>query len=481
MTRFRPTLPLLLIGVCIALVAVACVQPQPPRKMPPRPPIASSKVAPDVRATAVGSHTDTRTPTATTRLPIPPGSFVSPAPATAPPPVKSTPTPYHLPAYAPVPVNTPTLSSMVEEISPSVVQIITPTGIGSGFVIDSDGLIITNAHVVQGLSTVDVRFTGGRTYGGRVLGVDEVADIALLDLAVTRPLKPVTLGDSNEIMVGEDVVAMGFPLGDMLGVSPTITRGIVSAKRSISEVTLLQTDAAINPGSSGGPLFGRNGQVVGVNTAKLFLSDDGMPLEGIGLAVSINDVRDRLDSLVRGESVLLDSPSSLGTRELASALNDILPASFEEFDLEDEGMTSYDDTFTHSLGYISLDPFQMVLASTGELSDSERVELEQMLSDPDALLGDLGKSALLEGFSSSMGVESGEVGLLSMRQVGDWSLGFWIVDDSEFGRLRMDVVIFLQDFYVGLAAAIYSTTTDPSASVEDIASAIDLAILQHTD
>ena len=64
---------------------------------------------------------------------------------------------------------------------------------------------------------------------------------------------------------------MGFPMGDMLGASPTITRGIVSAKRSVSDVTLLQTDAAINPGSSGGPLFGRNGQVVGVNTAKLFL------------------------------------------------------------------------------------------------------------------------------------------------------------------------------------------------------------------
>ena len=463
MTRFFPVLPLLITGVCLALVVVACVQPQPPRKMPPRPPIASSKATPDVRATAVAEIT------APTRLPVPPGSFVSPVPATARPTVKST---------LPVPVNTPTLSSMVEEISPSLVQIITPDGIGSGFVIDSDGLVVTNAHVVQGLSTVEVRFTGGRAYGGRVLGVDEVADIALLDLSVSRPLKAVALGDSNEIMVGEDVVAMGFPLADMLGVSPTITRGIVSAKRSISEVTLLQTDAAINPGSSGGPLFGRDGKVVGVNTAKLFLSDDGMPLEGIGLAVSINDVRERLSSLSRGESVLLRGPSSLTTRELTSALNNILPASFEEIDLEDEGM-SYDDTFTSSLGYISLEPFQMVLASTGELSYSERVELEQMLSDPDAILGDMGRSALLEGFTSSAGVDGDEMGLLPMRQVGDWSLGFWVEDDSEIGRIRMDAVIFIRDFYVGIAATIYSPTADPSVSAEDIASTIDRTMLER--
>ncbi len=473
MTRFRLVVPLLLIGVCVALAAVACAQPQPPRKMPPRPPIANSKVASDARATAVAEIT------APTGLPVPPGSLVSPVPATAPPPAVSTPTSYRLPVYTPVPVNTPTLSSLVEEVSPSVVQVITPDGIGSGFVIDSDGLVITNAHVVQGLSTVEVGFTGGRTYRGNVLGVDEVADIALLDLSVSRSLKVVTLGDSDEIMVGEDVVAMGFPMGDMLGGSPTITRGIVSAKRSVSDVTLLQTDAAINPGSSGGPLFGRNGQVVGVNTAKLFLSDDGMPLEGIGLAVSINDVRDRLPSLARGESVLLRGPSSLARRELASALNDILPASFKEFDFEDEGMTSNDDPFTNSLGYASLDPFQMVVAATGELSYSERVELEQVLSDPDAILGDVGKSAFLEGFSSSAGVDGDEMGLLSLRQVGDWSVGFWIVDDSEIGRVRMDVVMFLRDFYVGIAAAVYSPTSDPPVSVEEIAGAVDRAILER--
>lgn len=466
MTRFFPVLPLLITGVCLALVVVACVQPQTPRKMPPRPPIASSKATPDVRATAVAEIT------APTRLPVPPGSFVSPVPATARPTVKST---------LPVPVNTPTLSSMVEEISPSLVQIITPDGIGSGFVIDSDGLVVTNAHVVQGLSTVEVRFTGGRAYGGRVLGVDEVADIALLDISVSRPLKAVALGDSNEIMVGEDVVAMGFPLGDMLGVSPTITRGIVSAKRSISEVTLLQTDAAINPGSSGGPLFGRDGKVVGVNTSKLFRADDGRPLEGIGLAISINDVRERLTALERGESVLLSSSSPIGPNVLASALENVIPTSFEQFDLEDEGISSFDESFTESVGYISLDPFQVVIASTGILSDSDRIEIEQMLSDPDALFGDAEWRAFLEGFSSAADVDVDDMGMLTVQGIGDWSFGFWVIDDTEFGEVRMDVVIFLQEFYMVGAVLIYSPSTNPSVSVEEIARGLGEAIAERSN
>ena len=102
-----------------------------------------------------------------------------------------------------------------------------------------------------------------------------------------------------------------FPLGDILqGGSPTITKGIVSAKRdSGSGIQLLQTDAAINPGNSGGPLFGRGGEVVGVNTSKLFKASDGRPVEGIGLAVSINELKDRLDSLVRGQNITSDTPT----------------------------------------------------------------------------------------------------------------------------------------------------------------------------
>ena len=478
--------------------------------MPPRPPTASSVFTPtsgptpdiratvvaEITATAVAASTETLAPTATAVLPIPPGAFFSvgrttpqatPTPTVAPivtSPASTTPlvTPTQTPTHAPVPVNTPTLASVVEDISPSVVQIITPDGNGSGFVTDADGRIVTNAHVVKGLSEVEVRFTDGRTYTGRILGVDEVADVALIDIGAYRSLNAIELGDADEIMVGEDVIVMGFPLGDTLGAAPTITRGIVSAKRtSKSEVTLLQTDAAINPGNSGGPLLGRDGRVVGVSTSKLFRSEDGRPVEGIGLAISINDVRSRLDSLARGDSILLDTSSPLGTMELASALNDLLPASFEELDLEYEGITSFEEPFTEFVGYISFAPFQLVMASTGELNDLDRAELEQMLSDPDTLFGDAASSSFLEGFSSAMGVDIDGTGLLTLPEVGDWSIGIWIEDDSDIGKMRVEMVFFLQDIHIGLAAIIYSPTTEPSVSVEEIARAIDKAIVEGAD
>ena len=203
---------------------------------------------------------------------------------------------------------------MVKDVSPGVVQIVTPSGTGSGFIIDADGLVVTNAHVVQRFETVEVRLAGGETYQGEVLGVDDLTDLALLDLRAFRDLEPVDLGDSDTFAVGEDVIAMGFPLGDVLQGSPTTTRGILSAKRtSKSGVKLLQIDAAINPGSSGGPLFDRDGRVVGVNTSKLFESGDGRAVEGIGLAIAINEVRYRLDSLARGGNVSHPSPGKTTT------------------------------------------------------------------------------------------------------------------------------------------------------------------------
>ena len=205
---------------------------------------------------------------------------------------------------------------MIGDVSPGVVQIITASGTGSGFIIDEDGLVVTNAHVVQGFKTVDVTLAGGQWYQADVLGVDVDTDLALLDLRDPMAIEPVTLGDSDTVAVGEEVIAMGFPLGgnDILIGSPSVTGGIVSAKR-VSElgVELLQTDAAINPGNSGGPLFGRDGRVVGVNTAKVFESGDGRPVEGIGLAVAINEVRDRLDLLARGGDVIAPTATQSAT------------------------------------------------------------------------------------------------------------------------------------------------------------------------
>ena len=175
--------------------------------------------------------------------------------------------------------------------------------------------MVTNEHVVEDHLSVVVRLVGGQSYTGRVLGVDEVADLALVDIQARVSFDPVELADSDLILVGDDVIAMGFPLGDMLqGSSPTITKGIISAKRvSGSGVELLQTDAAVNPGNSGGPLFGSDGRVVGINTSKLFETEDGRPAEGIGLAVSINEVKDRLDSLSKGQNIVSGTPTPMPT------------------------------------------------------------------------------------------------------------------------------------------------------------------------
>ena len=245
-------------------------------------------------STAIARPTLTSTPT--------PSHTAMPTPTPTPPPTyTATATPTPIPtrtSTTPAPTQTPTLSDMVSEVTPSLVQVVVGSSSGSGFIVDADGLVVTNAHVVRDSKIVDVRLGGWLTYQGEVLGVDEVADLALLKLEAEREFHPVTLGNSSAVSVGEDVIAMGFPLGGILQGSPTITRGILSARRmSDGGVILLQTDAAINPGNSGGPLVNRDGEVVGITTSKLFESEDGRPVEGIGLAVSVNELKDRLDSL----------------------------------------------------------------------------------------------------------------------------------------------------------------------------------------
>jgi len=160
-------------------------------------------------------------------------------------------------------------------------------GLGSGFVLDEDGYIITNHHVVDNADTVTVRLSDDRTYEAEIIGTDPLTDIALLKIDADGPLKAVPLGDSDEIRVGEDVVAIGNPFG----LSSTVTTGIVSAKgRNISDgpyAEFIQTDAAINKGNSGGPLFNMDGEVVGVNSA--IYSPSGGSV-GLGFAVTSNIV-----------------------------------------------------------------------------------------------------------------------------------------------------------------------------------------------
>ena len=164
------------------------------------------------------------------------------------------------------------------------------TGVGSGIIVSSNGLILTNNHVVDGAQTLTVTTEDGRDINATVVNTDPTHDIAVIRADATG-LAPATLGDSSAIQVGETVLAIGSPLGEF---TETVTRGIVSAlDRSITVTDdqtgaqkdlsgLIQTDAAINPGNSGGPLINDRGEVVGMNSAV------SRSAEGIGFAIPIN-------------------------------------------------------------------------------------------------------------------------------------------------------------------------------------------------
>jgi S1-C subfamily serine protease len=179
-------------------------------------------------------------------------------------------------------------------------------GEGSGFVWDEEGHIVTNYHVVEGASIVDVHFFDETVVEAEVVGLDAQSDIAVLrvDQSATQ-LKPVTLGDSDSLQVGELAIAIGNPFGQTW----TMTRGIISAlgrtirpgSNPFAIPEVIQTDAAINPGNSGGPLLDNEGRVVGMNT--MILSRTGAS-SGVGFAVPINIVRQVVPELIAsGECV----------------------------------------------------------------------------------------------------------------------------------------------------------------------------------
>lgn len=168
------------------------------------------------------------------------------------------------------------------------------SGLGSGFIIDRDGTILTNYHVVDGADKITVTLSDGQSYTGKVLGKDQKTDIAIIKIDARQDLPMVNLGDSDQLQVGEWVMAIGDPFG----LDHTVTSGIVSAKgRHIGNgpyEDFIQTDASINPGNSGGPLVNMRGEVVGINTA--IFSQSGGNI-GIGFAIPTNLVKDLLPQL----------------------------------------------------------------------------------------------------------------------------------------------------------------------------------------
>jgi putative serine protease PepD len=234
-----------------------------------------------------------------------------------------------------------TVAGVAQAVSPSIVEISATSGqgksTGSGVITRSDGEIITNNHVISGASSIKVRTNDGKTYEAEVVGTDSKKDLALIQLKDASGLKPATLGDSDNVKVGDEVVAIGSPEG----LTGTVTSGIVSAlDRDVTVSTgeeqqpqqeqggwpfefggqefngdtgsskttykALQTDASLNPGNSGGALIDMNGNIVGINSAMYSPassqagSESGSGSVGLGFAIPVNTVKDDLGKLRAG-------------------------------------------------------------------------------------------------------------------------------------------------------------------------------------
>ena len=205
------------------------------------------------------------------------------------------------------------IASAVEKTGPAVVRIDasgtkrvgrfgnrTQRGVGSGFIIDSNGTLLTNAHVVEGSNRVRVTLSDGRSVSGQVLGRDKLTDLAVIRISANN-LPTVQLGDSDNLKPGEWAIAIGNPLG----LDNSVTAGIISGTGRSSglvgtpdkRLSFIQTDAAINPGNSGGPLLNQRGEVIGINTAIIGRA------QGLGFAIPINRARSIADQLIAGKQV----------------------------------------------------------------------------------------------------------------------------------------------------------------------------------
>jgi putative serine protease PepD len=215
------------------------------------------------------------------------------------------------------------IQALLQKAQPSVVTIHTDestsggrsAGAGTGVIINTDGDIITNAHVVNRATTVRVTLDDGTEYPAEVIGSFPDADVAMVRVQGAADLVPAELGTSADVRVGDEVVAIGNALN--LGASPSVTRGIISALDRIIEAPdvtlhgLIQTDAAINPGNSGGPLLNAAGAVVGINTA---IAADA---QSIGFAIPIDDIKPLIDELKEGRGEITPDTAFLGVSSVS--------------------------------------------------------------------------------------------------------------------------------------------------------------------
>ena len=178
-------------------------------------------------------------------------------------------------------------SAIVQDVLESVVSIMTDKGQGSGAFVANDGYIVTNWHVVSGAGIIRILTYGNKIHNAKLIGYSEGKDIAVLKIEEDYPY--LNFGDSNDIKIGEKVIALGNPGG----LDFTVTEGIVSAKRkSSSGIDFIQTDVPINPGNSGGPLVNIHSEIIGINEFKV------RDFEGLGFAIASNVVKDVVDEII---------------------------------------------------------------------------------------------------------------------------------------------------------------------------------------
>jgi serine protease Do len=206
----------------------------------------------------------------------------------------------------------------------------TQAGLGTGFIVRADGVIVTNAHVIAGASRLSVMLRDGTTYPARAVGTDETNDLAVIKVENAANLPVAPLGDSDNLLVGEWAIAIGNPYGFMLGNSePSVTAGVISGvgrnlvargEGPSAYFDMIQTDASINPGNSGGPLVSATGDVIGVNSSIYSTSGGSI---GLGFAIPINRARRVADDLLAHGRVRrpwigirLEDPRTSNTREL---------------------------------------------------------------------------------------------------------------------------------------------------------------------
>jgi S1-C subfamily serine protease len=207
-----------------------------------------------------------------------------------------------VPAGAPVAISSTAITNLqtqfvtvVKQVSPSIVQVQTPAGLGSGIVFDAQGDIVTNAHVVAGYTSFTVTTSTGAQYPATLVGTNPSQDLAVIHINATG-LTPATFGDSSSLQVGDLVLALGSPYG----LQGSVTQGLVSGlgrnipeSRSVTLQGMIQTSAPINPGNSGGALVDINGNVMGIPTLGTGAGD------GVGFAISSNTVVSVANSLLK--------------------------------------------------------------------------------------------------------------------------------------------------------------------------------------